>query len=101
MAAQDLRQGNGGTARLRGDIDSGRTKDKVSFADPAAAPLGTDEEAAGTPPSPEAVALARRNEGGRAGPSHTQRRIGGFGAWLVIAALMAAAILIGARLFPA
>jgi hypothetical protein len=30
--------------------------------DPAAAPLGTDEEAAGTPPSPEAVAQAYKHE---------------------------------------
>lgn len=35
------------TERLRGDIDAGRTGDKVPFSDPAAAPLGTDDEAAG------------------------------------------------------
>lgn len=33
------------TSRLRRDIDSGRTGDKVDFPDPAAAPLGTDAEA--------------------------------------------------------
>jgi hypothetical protein len=43
--------------RLRKDIDSGRTGDKVDFPDPAAAPLGTDSEAAGTPT--DAAALAR------------------------------------------
>jgi hypothetical protein len=48
--------------QLRADIDAGRTRDKVPGSDPAAAPLGTDEEAAGTPISPEAVALARRHE---------------------------------------
>ncbi|MHB2167218.1 hypothetical protein [Alsobacter sp. R-9] len=31
----------------RGRIDAGRTGDKVAFPDPAAAPLGTDAEAAG------------------------------------------------------
>jgi hypothetical protein len=31
--------------RLRADIDSGRTGEKVSASDPAAAPLGTDDEA--------------------------------------------------------
>lgn len=31
--------------RLRADIDAGRTGDKVPFPDPAAAPLGTDDEA--------------------------------------------------------
>ncbi|GGG25596.1 hypothetical protein [Chelatococcus composti] len=36
-------------ARLRHDVDLGRTRDKVAFPDPAAAPLGTDDEAAGTP----------------------------------------------------
>ena len=35
--------------QLRHAIDSGRTGDKVAYPDPAAAPLGTDDEAAGTP----------------------------------------------------
>ena len=47
---------------LRHAIDRGRTGDKVSHNDPAAAPLGTDEEAAGTPVPAEAVAKALRNE---------------------------------------
>ncbi len=34
--------------QLRHDIDSGRTRDKVAAHDPAAVPLGTDDEAAGT-----------------------------------------------------
>ena len=50
------------TAQLRDDIDHGRTGDKVKVSDPAAAPLGTDEEAAGTPPSGEAVRQAREYE---------------------------------------
>ena len=33
--------------RLKAAIDSGRTRDKVPGFDPSAAPLGTDEEAAG------------------------------------------------------
>ena len=56
------------TERLRADIDGGRTGDKVAGSDPAAAPLGTDDEAAGTPPRPEDVAVARTHElkhGGR------------------------------------
>jgi hypothetical protein len=48
--------------QLRRDIDSGRTRDKVRDLDPAAVPLGADEEAAGTPLSAEAVALARSQE---------------------------------------
>jgi hypothetical protein len=34
-------------AEIRNDIDTGETGDKTPGADPAAAPLGTDEEAAG------------------------------------------------------
>jgi succinate dehydrogenase / fumarate reductase cytochrome b subunit len=60
---------------LKGAIDSGRTGDKVSFPDPGAAPLGTDDEAAGTPDTPSRVALAIREEtrerwsNDRAGPA--------------------------------
>jgi hypothetical protein len=43
--------------QLREQIDRGQTGDKVDFPDPAAAPLGTDDEAAGRPPqAPEAAA---------------------------------------------
>lgn len=38
-------------ARLKHAIDSGNTGDKVNYPDPAAAPLGTDDEAAGITPS--------------------------------------------------
>jgi hypothetical protein len=54
---------------LRRDIDAGRTGDKVPFRDPAAAPLGADDEAAGHPPSPHEVALARAHET-RPGATH-------------------------------
>jgi len=49
-------------ARLRADIDSGRTGDKVPAADPTAAPLGTYEEAAGASPAPETIAQVRQQE---------------------------------------
>lgn len=49
-------------AQLRDAIDRGRTGSKVPHRDPAAAPLGTDEEAAGTPPSPADIRLAMRHE---------------------------------------
>jgi len=48
--------------QLRSAIDRGRTWDKVPVPDPAAAPLDTDAEAAGTPASGEAVAAAMREE---------------------------------------
>jgi hypothetical protein len=47
---------------LQADIDAGLTADKVDVFDPAAAPLGTDEEAAGQPTQAEQVALARGQE---------------------------------------
>ena len=50
------------TAALKDDIDSGRTGDKVAGFDPAAAPLGTDAEAAGAPPTAGEVVQARRQE---------------------------------------
>jgi hypothetical protein len=48
--------------RLRTDIDRGRTGDKVAVSDPAMAPLGTDEEAAGTPLTVQQIAETRRLE---------------------------------------
>jgi len=50
------------TAQLKHDIDRGRGGDKVDVIDPATAPLGTDDEAAGTPPGPEARKLAYDEE---------------------------------------
>lgn len=47
---------------LRAAIDAGKTGDKIAFPDPAAAPLGADDEAAGHPPAPQAVRMAQRSE---------------------------------------
>jgi hypothetical protein len=60
--APHARWKGGTTDELRIDIDSGRTADKIDWPDPAAAPLGTDDEAAGTPPSRERAELALRQE---------------------------------------
>jgi len=49
-------------AQFKGDIDSGRTADKTPHMDIGAAPLGTCEEAGGTPPTPREVRIARQNE---------------------------------------
>jgi len=43
-------------AQVRDQTDSGRTGDKVCASDPAAAPLGTDEEAGGHTTAPEDIA---------------------------------------------
>ncbi len=47
---------------LKGAIDRGLTGDKVAFPDPGAAPLGTDDEAAGTPDTAARVRTALRLE---------------------------------------
>ncbi|QPM92395.1 hypothetical protein [Pseudooceanicola algae] len=60
-------------AQLREQIDRGGAADKVAFSDPAAAPLGTDDEAAGHPPSREQVAHAARAETGRADPAEEKK----------------------------
>jgi hypothetical protein len=70
-------------SQLRADIDAGRTGDKVDWPDPAAVPLGTDEEAAGTPPDPWAVETARTLEISRPVKSVSHRGAGA--AWLLIA----------------
>ncbi len=50
------------TAQLRQAIDSGATGDKAGMLDPASSPLGTDAEASGVSPTPEAVAAAHAAE---------------------------------------
>lgn len=78
--------------RVRGAIDAGRTGDKIPYADPAAAPLGTDAEAAGHRPSPAdappqaAPAIPAGQTKGHELPARTTLGIG------VIAALVAAAV---------
>jgi hypothetical protein len=67
------RQSGATTEQLRHDIDQGRTGDKVRFPDPAAAPLGTDEEAAGTPIDAQVVAQTRQAEAKMARPTDAQR----------------------------
>jgi hypothetical protein len=81
--------GKATTDQLRDDIDKGRTGEKVCFPDPAAAPLGTDDEAAGSPTPAEQVAATRRDERARAdrmraGQSRVQART-----WLALAVTVA------------
>jgi hypothetical protein len=72
--------------RLRGDIDSGRTRDKVAGPDPATVPLGADEEAAGTPVSKRSVDLTRSQEVD--GPARSNED-GGSGTYLFAVAALA------------
>jgi hypothetical protein len=48
--------------QLRSDIDRGLSGDKVDHSDPAAAPLGTDDEAAGHGPTRWQVYTAATHE---------------------------------------
>ena len=50
------------SAQLRHAITRGQSRDKVSNIDPAAAPLGTDDEAAGRSPSRQEIDLAAKQE---------------------------------------
>jgi hypothetical protein len=52
--------------RIRADISGERTGEKVDFPDPAAAPLGTDDEASG-----HAATLQERGMENRARPTPT------------------------------
>ena len=89
-APQPLIGTDGAAARLREDIDRGRTGDKVDWPDPSAAPLGTDEEAAGTPLRSDTVEWARQAENARlaVGP---QRGRGLGAAWILIVVIVLAA----------
>lgn len=60
--------------KLRHDIDHGITGDKVDFADPAAAPLGTDAEAGGHPPTSLELSIEARAAG--KGSGHPRGDIG-------------------------
>jgi hypothetical protein len=73
--------------QLRDDIDRGRTGEKVDGSDPAAAPLGTDEEAAGTPLSASVIAQTRDRELSRP-RQPPQHRHGPGHAWILIGIIM-------------
>jgi hypothetical protein len=60
--------------RLRKDIDRGLTGDKTDYPDPAAAPLGTDAEAGGNPPTAEQMRIARDAETRRPSERDTPSR---------------------------
>jgi hypothetical protein len=85
------------TEQLRIAIDRGLTGDKVDAADPAAAPLGTDDEAGGASNTSEQVRLAASYEL-RQRPMQKAQRTSGLGhAWWLVgfALVFLALILIG------
>jgi hypothetical protein len=72
------------TEQLRIAIDQGQGGSKVDAGDPAAAPLGTDDEAGGAPNSTAQVRLAAAHEV-RVSPTSARQRTSGIGAawWFV------------------
>lgn len=96
--------------RVRGDIDAGRTGDKAGGFDPAAAPLGADDEAGGAPLDLEFIARVRDMElaaaprpSTRANSSTPELAPDGCGVrtpylWPIAAGVLAAAALAGAVL---
>jgi hypothetical protein len=86
--------------QLRAEIDSGRAGDKVAASDPAAAPLGTDEEAGGNPPTRDQLAMARRHEVGRPVSSPPIDRAGlGQGWWIIAVTVVIGVCVVAAPLF--
>jgi hypothetical protein len=63
------------TERLRKDIDRGQAGSKVDYPDPAAAPLGTDDEAAGTPPTQAQVRSAHQQEVTSSPPKQKEQQL--------------------------
>lgn len=59
-------------SQARKRTDQGKAHDKVNYPDPAAAPLGTDEEAGGARTSEEDIAHAERQRE----PSFKNKRSG-------------------------
>jgi hypothetical protein len=55
--------------RFRKDIDRGGALDKTDYPDPAAAPLGTDDEAGGHPATDAQLRIAREAEFRRRPPA--------------------------------
>ncbi|SOE18988.1 hypothetical protein SAMN05877838_3938 [Hoeflea halophila] len=82
--------------KLRADIDSGRTGEKVDASDPATVPLGTDAEAGGIQTDRAAASRARHAE--LDGPGNSRRRAGKYllifpGVVVLIAVLLAILVL--------
>lgn len=95
------------SGRMQAEMPSGRTPGRRAADDPGAVPLGTDDEAAGTPPRPEAIdretARAEHAEGreGRAAhdamtgrPGHPEESPRGFGRFVTIAAAIVIAVIV-------
>ena len=77
--------------RMRHDISRGKTGDKIDHPDPAAAPLGTDDEAAGKPPSTEELRMASANMPTKLSPK--EEAFGVVGVYVFIFIVIVAAVI--------
>lgn len=89
------------TAALRGDIDKGRTGDKISHPDPSAAPLGTDDEAGGAPIKQADAAAAHARETSRDVPTHRPDQTGPWVWAVIVGALLVMAAAVAVIYWPA
>ena len=93
------------TQQLKADIDSGLTGDKVAEGfDLGLSPLGTDDEAAGTPNTVEQIAAARALEETNAPkPPPEQSAYGtkraGPAVWVIVGALVLVLAAVGAAVW--
>ena len=89
------------TEQLRIAIDQGHGASKVDATDPAAAPLGTDDEAGGTPNSTAQVRAAAAHEIQAATPSSPRQRHSGIGSawWLIGFSLLMGVVIIASALW--
>ena len=86
--------------QLRAEIDSGRSGDKIAASDPAAAPLGTDDEAGGAPATRDQVATAYQHEVGRPVSSPATDGGGlGQGWWIIAITIVIGICVVAAPLF--
>ncbi|WP_375450709.1 hypothetical protein [uncultured Devosia sp.] len=79
------------TEQLRDRIDKGETGEKIAMPDPATAPLGTDAEAGGQPPTGPELRLAEASS-----PKQPERvhRVKGGSIYLGLVAMLGAGVVI-------
>jgi hypothetical protein len=86
------------SAQLRHGITSGQGGDKVSNIDPAAAPLGTDDEAGGNPPTQQQLVQAAAHELQRKPKAPLQVEWGPIAIMVGSAALLVASTWVGLQI---
>ncbi|MEW6121905.1 MAG: hypothetical protein AB1698_04785 [Pseudomonadota bacterium] len=90
------------SSRLRWRIDSGGTGEKVAFPDSAAAPLGTDDEAAGTHPQGNQLTAHPAEDltrpAGKEDPRSPTRKLPTADTWMLVFGGLVAGIMVLATL---